>query len=94
MNSKLQNERTFTGLTFFSGDGLLVVCQKNFGGLLSSLLTHGWQLTGEAVVHFYWRTSCLATRRSQHHSLLDFKIRSSIYETFHISLHIHSSRAH
>ena len=28
------------------------------------------------------------------HSLLDFKIRSSIYETFHISLHIHSSQAH
>ena len=28
------------------------------------------------------------------HSSLDFKIRSSIYETFHISLHIHSSRAH
>ena len=28
------------------------------------------------------------------HGLLDFKIRSSIYETFHISLHIHSSRAH
>ena len=28
------------------------------------------------------------------HSLLDFKIRSSIYGTFHISLHIHSSRAH
>ena len=25
-----------------------------------------------------------------HHSLLDFKIRSSIYETFHISLHIHT----
>ena len=28
------------------------------------------------------------------HSLLDFKIRSSIYGTFHRSLHIYSSRAH
>ena len=77
---------------FCSGTLWHVICIRKHrtGVARSRIQTQLKSWLFQASIH-----NCLnCVHKCDDHSLLDFKIRSWIYETFHISLHIHSSRDH
>ena len=64
-----------------------IYCIINFSSRIQFTIDHNSYHKSEVIYEMFHILNC-------GHEIFHIKFRSSIYETFHISLDIHSSRAH